>query len=101
MSGNFVDMRKSTLAIAAYLFSFAIVYLGMEIFYSQGFRLPFGLPIGILALLLMPLFLFLLNFLNKYVLAWRKERGRDIEEEEKYETDTGFISLTPKDENEK
>jgi uncharacterized membrane-anchored protein len=35
--------------------------------------------------------------INKKILKWRKERGRDIEEEQKYETEGGFISLTRRD----
>jgi hypothetical protein len=42
-----------------------------------------------------------LALLNPYLLAWRKARGRDIEEEERYETDHGMIRLTPVDETER
>lgn len=37
---------------------------------------------------------------NQRIRAWRKARGRDIEEEEKYENvETGIISLRPHESN--
>ena len=42
-----------------------------------------------------------LHKLNRSLLEWRKARGRDIEVEERYESDRidhGMISLRPKDE---
>jgi hypothetical protein len=47
-------------------------------------------------LVLAPVLLVPLTFVNKYLLAWRKTRGRDIEDEERYEHD-GVISLRPRD----
>jgi len=41
------------------------------------------------------------NRANQFVLAWRKSRGRDIEEEEKYEFDEAdIISLRPRQSHE-
>jgi hypothetical protein len=36
---------------------------------------------------------FPLIILNQAILNWRRKRGRDIEEEEKYETEGGFTTL--------
>jgi hypothetical protein len=91
-------MRKTTLAAIAYILCF-LPYLAREFADSDGKRFLFGLPLSLVALILMPVFLLLLNWVNKYILAWRKERGRDIEEEEKYENDNGFISLISKDDS--
>jgi hypothetical protein len=44
---------------------------------------------------LSPLILVLLYPLNEKVKIWRKARGRDIDEEERYETPDGMIKLTP------
>ena len=85
-------MRKSTLAGFAAILAYAIVFgLGFV-----GVSIPFLLSPLVAGLLLSPALLVLLTPLNKYLLAWRKARGRDIEEEEKYEHD-GVISLRPKE----
>jgi hypothetical protein len=45
----------------------------------------------------MPLLSLALTPLNKRLLSWRKERGRDIEDEVKYEIDEAdIISLRPR-----
>ena len=85
-------MRKSTLAWLSFLLAYAIVYaLGFA-----GVSIPFGLSHLFAGLFLTPVLLVLVTPINKYLLAWRKARGRDIEEEEKYEHD-GVISLRPKE----
>ncbi len=57
-------------------------------------RIPFGLSPFLIFWMLGPLLMIPLTFLNGKLLAWRKQRGRDIEEEERYEIDgTDFISL--------
>ena len=85
-------MRKSTLAGFAAILAYAIVFgLGFV-----GVSIPFLLSPLVAGLLLSPVLLALLTPLNKYLLARRKARGRDIEEEEKYEHD-GVISLRPKE----
>ena len=86
-------MRKSTLIGLSALLAYAIVF-GLLF---AGIRIPFGLSHVFGGLLLTPLLLVLLTPVNKYLLAWRKARGRDIEEEEKYEHD-GVISLRPRPE---
>lgn len=66
-----------------------------------GIKVPFTLAGFFVFLLLVPLLIIPLTLLNKRVLAWRKARGRDIEEEEKYEREaSGIISLRPKTEAE-
>ena len=85
-------MRKTTLAGLSALLAYAIVF-GLPF---VGVSIPFLLSPLIAGLLLSPVLLVLLTPLNKYLLAWRKARGRDIEEEEKYEHD-GVISLRPKE----
>lgn len=44
---------------------------------------------GVITLILTPV--------NRRILDWRKTRGRDIEAEERHESDHGMISLTPFD----
>lgn len=46
--------------------------------------------------IILPPVVLLLNPLNQKLRAWRKARGRDIVEEEKYETESGILSLTEK-----
>ncbi len=43
-----------------------------------------------------PILFFILKPFNQKLRAWRKSRGRDIEEEEKYETEFGILTLTEK-----
>ena len=76
-------------ALIAYIIVFSLRLLSITI--------PFGLSHIFAGLFLTPLLLLLLTPLNKYLLAWRKARGRDIEEEEKYEQN-GVISLRPRPE---
>jgi hypothetical protein len=88
-------MRKKTLAGVCSLLAFGLVFgLGFV-----GIRVPFGLSPFVVFLILVPLLMVPLAFLNRYLLAWRKTRGRDIEEEENYEIGSSdFISLRPKSE---
>jgi hypothetical protein len=48
-----------------------------------------------ISFILSPLLMVPMTKLNRHLLEWRKSRGRDIEEEEKYETESGMISLRP------
>ena len=87
-------MRKKTLAGVSAVLGWAIVF-GLSF---AGVRIPFHLSPLFAGLALAPVLLVPLSSLNKYLLAWRKARGRDIEEEEKYEDDaTGIISLRPRE----
>jgi hypothetical protein len=44
-----------------------------------------------------PVVAIILNPVNQKIRLWRKKRGRDIEAEERHETESGFIKLTPFD----
>ena len=85
-------MRKSTLGGLSVLLAFAIIY----VLRFAGLSISFLLSPLVAMLVLAPLLLLPLAALNKHLLAWRKARGRDIEEEEKYEHD-GVISLRPRE----
>ncbi len=92
-------MRKRTLTGLSFLLSFGIVYGLTFLARSNGFWVPFsGLISYIVAsLILAPILLIPLARLNRPLLAWRKERGRDIEEEEKHEIgESDIISLRPR-----
>jgi len=57
-------------------------------------RIPLGLSPFLIFLVLVPLLMIPMTALNNKLLAWRKKRGRDIVEEERYEVEgTDFISL--------
>jgi hypothetical protein len=69
----------------------ALVLILLNLFHI---RIPLGLWPFLIFLVLAPLLMIPLTPLNKKLLAWRKQRGRDIEEEEQFEIDgTDFISL--------
>ncbi len=90
-------MRKQTLAVVAYLVSVIFVY-GVTLLLRWGFDWSVPGPVAQImsALLLAPLVLVPLSKLNQRLLTWRKNRGRDIQEEERYENvAAGLISLRP------
>jgi FtsH-binding integral membrane protein len=71
-------MRKRTLAGVCSVLALVIVL-------AMGFlrvKTPHNIPFFVIYLVLMPLLLVPLTLVNKRLLAWRKARGRDIEEEE-------------------
>ncbi|MDQ3797851.1 MAG: hypothetical protein M3384_00225 [Acidobacteriota bacterium] len=70
-----------------------LAYLGIAIPYINGLIFK-TIEIAVLV----PLVALILNPLNQKIRLRRKRRGRDIEAEERHETETGFISLVPKDE---
>lgn len=89
-------MRKKTLAGVCSILAFAILLTLRFV----GIRDPLGLSPFLVFIVLMPLLMIPMMILNKRLLAWRKIRGRNIEEEEKYENeDAGIISLRPKSES--
>jgi len=92
-------MRQKTLSGVCFVLAVAIVYLLRWFASSQGIRLPligYVSPL-IASFIIVPLLLIPLTALNQHVLAWRKTRGRDIEEEEKHEFDEAdIISLRPR-----
>ena len=86
-------MRKKTLAGLCSILAFGVLF-GLRF---AGVRIPFAVGALVAVLVVMPLLVVALTPLNKRLLAWRKERGRDIEEEEKYEREgAGIISIRPK-----
>ena len=92
-------MRKQTLGSVCFILSLAVVFLLRSLARSQGIHLPlvgYVSPL-IASFIIVPLLLIPLTALNQYILAWRKIRGRDIEEEEKHEFDEAdIISLRPR-----
>ena len=89
-------MRKRTLAgVCAILAVIVLVALGFA-----GMAVPLGLYPFAIFLVLGPLLMIPLNLLNQRLLAWHKARGRDIEEEERYEIEeVDMVSLRPRLEN--
>ena len=85
-------MRKSTLASVCSVLALLIV-LGMGFF---RVKTPHNIPFFVIYLVLMPLLSVAMTPLNKRLLAWRKARGRDLEEA-KYEIeDADIINLRPR-----
>ena len=92
-------MRKRTLTGLSVFISFVIVHTLNFLAGSYGLWTPFGGLVSHLVdfLILAPIFLIPLVTLNRPLLAWRKQRGRDIEEEEKHEiVESDIISLRPR-----
>ena len=86
-------MRKKTLAGLCSILAFGVL-LGLR---YAGVRVPFGIGALVALLILVPVLVVALTPLNNRLLAWRKEHGRDIKEEEKYEREgAGIISIRPK-----
>ena len=86
-------MRKSALASVCSVLALLIV-LAMGFF---RVKTPHNIPFFVIYLVLMPLLSVASAPLNKRLLAWRKARGRDLEEEEKHEIEeAGIISLRPR-----
>ena len=92
-------MRKKTLKGVCFVLSVIIVSVLNSLVRSQGIHLP---PLGYaLIYALIPivtvLLLFLLTVLNRYLLTLRKMLGRDIEQEERHESEeTSLISIKPR-----
>src|SRR5215510_7039354 len=92
-------MRRRTLISVCFIVALVIVYLLRWLASSQGIRLPLIGYVSpwIASFILLPLLLIPFTALNRYLLVWRKSRGRDIEEEEKHEFDEAdIISLRPR-----
>ena len=92
-------MRKRTLGSVCFMLAFGLVIGLRWLASSQGIRLPLvGLVSPLMAaLIIVPLLIIPLTAINQRILAWRKERGRDIELEEKHEFDEAdIISLRPR-----
>ena len=72
-------MRKRTLASVCSA-------LGLTIVLAMGFfrvKTPHNIPFFVIYLVVTPLLLLPMTALNKRLLAWRKARGRDIEDEDR------------------
>ena len=72
-------MRQRTLAGVCSVLALVIV-LAMGFF---RVKTPHNIPFFVIYLVSMPLLLLPMTAVNKKLLAWRKARGRDIEEEER------------------
>jgi hypothetical protein len=94
-------MRKSTLGSLLILLIFVPSYFSPAIAAFAGFPdVPSGTARAVVALAAVIFAVFvltILTLLNPRILSWRKERGRDIEDEERYESRYGMIGLMPKD----
>jgi hypothetical protein len=86
-------MKKSALASVCSVIALLIV-LAMGFF---RVKTPHNIPFFVIYLVLMPVLSVGLTPLNRRLLAWRKARGRDLNEEEKYEIEEAdVISLRPR-----
>jgi hypothetical protein len=91
-------MRKRTLATIAYLLALVLVYLLRAAARSQGVPVPWlatYASLFVASLVVTPLLLIPLTKLNDRLLEWRRARGRDIEAEERHETESGVLSIKP------
>jgi hypothetical protein len=96
-------MRTKTLNSVCFILAVAAVLALQHFSGPGGVKIPFltqRVAAHFLVLVLSPILYLPLYALNRHILKWRLERGRDILEEEKYESESGFISLRPKRENE-
>jgi hypothetical protein len=92
-------MRKQSLAGLSLFLSLVVVYGLNYAAGSYGLGLPYDglVSHAVSSLILAPILMIPLARLNRLLLAWRKKRGRDIEEEEKYEiAESDIISLRPR-----
>lgn len=93
-------MRDRDLFGFAILLSIGLVFGGTYILPLVGFRIGFLASLGspaIASFIIAPFLLVLLFPLNQRFRQWRKAHGRDIAEEERYETEYGMTRLTPND----
>lgn len=95
-------MRKKHLLILSYIIVFPVIFLLPYLAEAFGYvdfprwtfvtnSIASFVGAGVLSLILTPI--------NDRILAWRKANGRDIEEEERYESADGMIKLTPNDDD--
>src|SRR5262249_4981097 len=91
-------MRNRDLAGVSLLLSIGLIYFSVYLLPILGIRIGFLGSFSshvIASFLLFPVILLVLTPLNNRFRQWRKARGRDIDEEEKYETEYGMTKLTP------
>ena len=99
-SVGWMNMRTGTFTTLAFVIAWTTIFSVRELLGWYGFGWLATSQIGtttVASLVLAPFLVLLLTPLNKRLLAYRKARGRDILEEERYESDQGMISLMPKD----
>jgi len=72
-------MRKRSLSAVSSVLALLIV-LAMGFF---RVKTPHNIPFFVIYLVLMVILSVTLTSLNRHLLAWRKARGRDVEDEEK------------------
>lgn len=90
-TGTFLGICGFVAGILVLFFQIFLAWIGLRIPYIDFliFKvIEFVIFAPIVAVILFPI--------NQRVRLWRKSRGRDIEAEEKYESKSGFISLTEK-----
>jgi hypothetical protein len=95
-------MRTRTFASLTFAIAWITIFSVREFLGWMGFGWIATSQLGtttIASIVLAPLIVVLLTPLNEKWLLYRRVHGRDILEEERYESDTGFISLKPKDQN--
>ena len=93
-------MRTGVLASLSFAIAWITIFSIRELMGWYGFGWIATSQVGTTtaaSLVLAPFIGFLLAPLNEKLLGYRKAHGRDILEEERYESDMGMISLTPKD----
>lgn len=73
---------------------FGLFFLGIDIPYFDW--ILFDL---IKFAIVLPVVIFLLKPANDSIKFWRLEHGRDIDAEELYETESGFVSISEKENN--
>src|SRR6476620_487483 len=94
-------MRNRDLFGVALVLSIALVYFAKYVLPMLGVNIGFVVSLGsplIASFIVAPILLVLLTPLNIRWRKWRKEHGRDIREEEKYEMEYGMTKLTPNEE---
>jgi len=90
-TGTFLGICGFVAGILVVFFQLFLAWIGLRIPYIDFliFKvIEFAIFAPIVAVILFPI--------NQRIRLWRKSRGRDIEAEEKYESESGFISLTEK-----
>ena len=93
-------MRKTTLLAISTGISIVVVLISKWLieYYDYTGRVAFIATSPFVGgAILSPVVLLVLTPFNQKLLAWRKSRGRDIEEEERFESPSGMISLTRRD----
>lgn len=95
-------MKKSTLLAISTGISVIVIVISQWVidYYDYTGRASFIASSPIVSgAVLTPVILLALTPFNQRLLSWRKARGRDIEEEERYESPGGMISLTRRDDD--